>query len=409
MNLDSKQLRQIDWEQLIPALRLFRCQRLALGLGQLALVALGLIVMSAGWRFFSGLYSSSTDEVVVQYRDTLRAMPWEWTVFQPSTWSSSFLLPDVSDKLLAAAKQLFNNQLTLSGWVYFLLCTAWAITVWSIIGAAITRMAALRLTRNEKVTAGAAWSYGWERWTSYVAGPVMIIGGALLIAVPLMLAGLVARFDFGALLVSLGWPLMILLGVALAVLTIGASVGWPLMWATISVEGTDAFDGISRTFSYIFNRPMRTIAYVMLSSFIGLIAVAILAVIVKQFDAMLVWGISLGAGSERAAQLIPGTENTADGALLAGAKMLIRFFSGIIKLVPLAYAVNFFWYSATQIYLLLRNAEDGAEFDEVFVGGNAAAFGLPALKTDENGVPRVDDSHTSPGNSRDESITDKPE
>ncbi len=64
-----------------------------------------------------------------------------------------------------------------------------------------------------------------------------------------------------------------------------------------------------------------------------------------------------------------------------------------------AYAVNFFWYSATQIYLLLRNAEDGAEFDEVFVGGNAAAFGLPALKTDENGVPRVDDSHHHTGQS----------
>ncbi len=178
MNLDSKQLRQIDWEQLIPALRLIRCQRLALGLGQLALAALGLIVMSAGWRFFSGLFSGSTDPVVLQYRDTLRAMPWEWTIFQPSTWSSSYLLPEVSDKLLASAKQLFNHQLTISGWFISALY-AWAIIVWSIIGAAITRMAALRLTRNEKVTAGAAWRYGWERWTSYVAGPVMIIGGAL--------------------------------------------------------------------------------------------------------------------------------------------------------------------------------------------------------------------------------------
>jgi hypothetical protein len=43
----------------------------------------------------------------------------------------------------------------------------------------------------------------------------------------------------------------------------------------------------------------------------------------------------------------------------------------------------------TQIYLLLRRDEDGAELDEVFLPAQDKEFGLPPLKTDAAGVPSV--------------------
>ena len=56
----------------------------------------------------------------------------------------------------------------------------------------------------------------------------------------------------------------------------------------------------------------------------------------------------------------------------------------------------------TQIYLLLRRDEDGAELDEVFLPAQDKEFGLPPLKQDAAGVPSVADPLPPAGNAPDD-------
>ena len=41
------------------------------------------------------------------------------------------------------------------------------------------------------------------------------------------------------------WPISLLGCFGIAVLLLGLLFGWPLIWPTISTEGTDSFDGLS--------------------------------------------------------------------------------------------------------------------------------------------------------------------
>ena len=50
----------------------------------------------------------------------------------------------------------------------------------------------------------------------------------------------------------------------MAVLLLGLIFGWPLMFSTISTEGTDAFDAISRSYAYVFQRPFHYLFYTIL-------------------------------------------------------------------------------------------------------------------------------------------------
>ena len=44
-------------------------------------------------------------------------------------------------------------------------------------------------------------------------------------------------------------------------LAVGLAAGWPLMWPTISSEGTDAFDALSRSYAYVYQRPLAYLLY----------------------------------------------------------------------------------------------------------------------------------------------------
>ena len=52
--------------------------------------------------------------------------------------------------------------------------------------------------------------------------------------------GLFLRFDFFAMIAGLLWVLPLAWSLLLAVVLIGLLLGWPLMWATVAVEHTDA-------------------------------------------------------------------------------------------------------------------------------------------------------------------------
>ncbi len=130
---------------------------------------------------------------------------------------------------------------------FLVLAILWAMAVWALFGGAISRVAAVQLAADERIGWVAALRFAASKWLSYFAAPLLPLLGVVLVAIPLAVLGLLVRWNFGVLLAGVLWPLALLGGLVMALLLLGLAFGWPLMWATISTEGTDSFDALSRS------------------------------------------------------------------------------------------------------------------------------------------------------------------
>jgi hypothetical protein len=300
----------------------------------------------------------------------------------------------------------------------YALAGAWSIAVWALFGGAIARIAALYLTHGETLGLMAALRGALVKWPSTAGAPAGALLGVLLVSLPLMFAGLLLRLDVFAVLLGLLWIVVLVGGLALAVLVIGLMFGWPLMWATVAVERTDAFDGISRGYAYVYQRPLHAAFYVAVAGLLGLLAHWIVALFIQaSFDATH-WAVSAGSGERRLSKLASPSDvpllappfqrgqapretgevnprvNRSDrasiGALEAAAGKSIRFWETgwfwISKVFPMAYLFP----AATGIYLLLRRHIDSADVNDVTFDEGDPERGLPTLVNSlATGVPHV--------------------
>jgi hypothetical protein len=96
--------------------------------------------------------------------------------------------------------------LTAVGFLFFLLCCIWELVVWGIIGGAITRIAALKFTRDEAPGLLAAMRHAVRKLPSYSLPPFVALIGAAVFAVQLVVIGFAMRLDVIALLAAIFWP-----------------------------------------------------------------------------------------------------------------------------------------------------------------------------------------------------------
>lgn len=273
-----------------------------------------------------------------------------------------------------------------------LLCGLWAVAVWALFGGAITRIAAVELASEERVGWGAAIRYAGAKWRSYFCAPLFPLIGVLLAAVPVGVAGLLLREEYvGVLLAALAWPLLLLAGFFMAILLLGLVFGWPLMWATISTEGMDSFDGLQRCYAYVFGRPLRYLFYAVVAAAFGWAGWLLVRNIATGLIWLTNWSASWGAGAERIQEILQGGQ-ALPGAGPVGAWLIIVFVGGV-KLLAVGFVYGYFWTAATAIYFLMRHDVDATEMDEVFLDEDAGepTYGLPPVKTDEAGAPEVAD------------------
>ena len=139
-------------------------------------------------------------------------------------------------------------------------------------------------------------------------------------------------------------------------LLIGLVFGWPLMIATISTQGSDAFDGFSRSFDYVYSRFWHLVWFLIVAAAYGLLMLWV------------VWGVTVGI-TELAAVSV-GVGMGEDSQILNAADLAGRcvsaWLSGVALLVA-GYAVSYFWSASTIIYFLLRQSEDANHLSEVYL------------------------------------------
>ncbi|HEY7308842.1 MAG TPA: hypothetical protein VH643_05685 [Gemmataceae bacterium] len=317
----------------------------------------------------------------------------------------------------------FSPRSTFHTSFYFLCVMLWTLATWALFGGAITRIAAVQITRGEKIGLREAVRFTAKRILSYLMAPLFPLAFVFVLLIFMILFGVVhlipgfSDFVWDGLL----WWLMLICGLVMAVTLVGL-VGWPLMAATISTEGTDSWEAVSRSYSYVYQKPWHYIWY-------GLVAIAYGAVLVFFIGFMgsltvylAKWGVSQTPGSTKFNRdpsylfvyaptsfgwrtlllsdatvhgrplvhngeidevayadylRLPrpdGTEYKSDkednSALTWWNKVgafLVSIWLGIVFLLMLGFGYSYFWTASTIIYLLMRRHVDAAELDEVYL------------------------------------------
>ncbi len=345
----------------------------------------------------------------------------QWEAGHFWEWFLTHQLPVVIEPLVKLVMPLvffFNPDSDGLPAVYFFLVFAATVAIWSLIGGAITRIAAVQVARGEKIDFMEAVRFTLKRWASYLMAPVYPLGFVVVLIVFAIIFGLLHMIPFvGDIFVSgLFWPVPLVLGFVIGLAVIGLVVGWPLMAPTISTEGTDSWEALSRSFSYVFQKPFHYLWYAIVAmcyaavlifvvGFIGSFTVYLSKWAVEQTpfikmtnrDPVYLFVYAPESFGWRELllkdKLVDGDPLVKDGKIqqetynrylanpsnpsnhsteeLYGynklAAVMVAFWLFIVFLLVIGFGYSLFWSLMTIIYFLLRRDVDAAEMDEVYL------------------------------------------
>jgi hypothetical protein len=395
-------VRAVAWQEACPALCLFKPSFLAADVRKVFLAVVGWLLTSLGWWGLGYIFLGSNDPAVLAQVDYYRSWPWEWPIpalaVSPEATAGGWLEQQVGataaagwtllERMVHPFVELFQREIPLPRLALSLLCAAWELLVWTVIGGLMTRLAGMQLTQEMRSSFAKAWRHVRAHWRGYLGAPLFPFVGVLLALAPMSLAGLLTRWEGAYVLAAIGWPMVLIVSFLVAILLVGLLFGWPLMWTTISIEGGDSFDGLNRLYAYVYQRPFHLGAYALASALLGIVswlAIGLFAGVVLHLAA---WGASWAAGPQRASELFALAHGDFTAAGQSWGAAIVAVWVWVVQLAVLGYGVAYFWTAATAIYLLLRRDADGTPMDDI-LPDEMRETPLPALTTDESGVPVV--------------------
>ena len=270
--------------------------------------------------------------------------------------------------------------------VYAILFWFVKLAILALFGGAICRMAALQATRNERIGPLRALQFSMAKFGSFFTAPLIPAVIILLVGICIFAGGIVQFIPgIGKLIAGLMMGLALLGGFIMALVAIGLIGSFSLMFPTIAVEGSDSFDSISRSFSYIFARPWRMGFYSLLAAFYGMICY----MFVRLFAFLTLAAVHTAAGAMfnmDGSSKIPlrgtldamwpsptmGDLNPSINWLAlswpeaAGAAVIWIWVSLVVGLV-MAFLLSFYFSVNTNIYLLLRRWVDATDLEDIYL------------------------------------------
>jgi hypothetical protein len=286
-------------------------------------------------------------------------------------------------------------------WVLAILLGAWLVVLWSVFGGAIARIAAVHVARDEKISIRQALRFSTSKVLSFLFAPIIPAIILLGLAVVLAVGGLLLYVPvIGPIAVGAAFALVLAAAFVMTLVVFGTVGGFNLMYPTVAVEGSDSFDAISRSFSYVFARPWRMLFYTVVALAYG----ALTYLFVRLFIFIMLALAHCSVGWFLGKNHLPHaywtgqsvvqdgkTYNDNDGYLWkpptiqgAGplsydvpteklkwsediAAWLIAFWVYLTIALLGAFAISFYFSSNTIIYYLLRKEVDATEMDDVYV------------------------------------------
>ncbi len=401
MTQDQPAVRSIAWPEIFPWLMIFRSFSLAISMPVLVLATIGVLATPIGWWIGSAVLPNGIPAKAMQQEVAARRT---WPV-QSAAWqrvtSSTGVLPSktfawtgpiqqVATDTVQPFVQLFQRPITWRRFAYYLIGGLWTLFIWSILGGAITRIATIRLGRNDREGMFEAIGFALKRLPAYFGGPLFPLLGIVVIVIMCLPVGWLMHFDVGVFIAGLLWLPVLFGGLFITILLLGLLFGWPLMWGTTSAEEMgDVFEATQRSYSYTFGRPLHYAFYALLALLLGSIGFIVVQYFAEAVIQLSQWAVSWGVGEARWQAIAKANS----GIVLIG-YTIMRLLNGIVLAVASAYRYGFFWSAVAAIYLLLRRDVDQTEFDDVYVPSDHERYGLPELIKDEHGVPAVNQDAT---------------
>lgn len=375
-------VRRIVWHELFPWLIILRTFRLGISPTHLALATLALLILpvgriAGGWIFLPKTENEGRWHVQwpeSQSPSLTAQVPGAVREYLPNSANGIF---KAYDELAEPIRRLFQLRLTIREAAYYAFISLWSLAIWAFVGGFITRRAVVKLATDETPGVKETLSYCCRRYHWYALAPIYPLLGIFLVVFPIALLGIPLRFDLtaGSALAALFWVFVLLASVAAAWLVGGLIFGWPLMWPTVSAERDgDPFEAFSRSYSYVYGRPLHYLFYVIVAALFGAICLAVVEIAATLVIEFGFWALSWGAGP-RASELRDLVNGTLSGyppdaeqnATLALGVTLISLLVRFVQRVVEAFVFSFFFCVASAIYLLLRLDTDEKELDEVYL------------------------------------------
>lgn len=279
--------------------------------------------------------------------------------------------------------------------VYCLIFVALALAVMSVAGGALCRIAALQFAQGEKPGLTEAIRFSIRRFPSLFTAPLTPLLIIVLVGLFVVLLGLIGNIPrAGELIVGLGLPGALAAGALTAVLIIGTLAGIGLMFPAIAYDGSDCFDSVSRSFSYVYAQPARMAFY----SAVAAVYAALCYIVLRLFVFVMLWVthcfLRLGlwtnsstVGVDKLTAIWPKPEPmdllgaaepvTANWTEL-WASRLVYFFLLVVIGLMVSFIISFYYCANTVIYSLMRNRVDGTALDDVCMHFDEAEADLPS-------------------------------
>jgi hypothetical protein len=341
---------------------------------------------------YTGLWAAFFDYEVFQVNGTVRAAV-------QGRWYNDGVLDGVENFAVNGPLWLVRFHT-----LFFVLYGIWFLSMWSIFGGAIARVAAVHVSRDEKVSVRQALNFAVGKFLSFSSAPVIPMIIVVMAGVMVSVGALIGYIPYlGPILIGAFWGAALLAGCVMTFVLLGTLGGFNLMYPTIAVEGSDSFDAISRSFSYVYARPWRMLFYTAVSLVYGAVCYLFVRTFLWVMLVLTHRAASAGLGLAHADSTLPlmsvmwpGPSQTgrlaSDLSTLslnwgqAIGATLIWVWVYLAVAVLGAFAISFYFSANTIIYTLMRREVDATELDDVYIELIEERFGeSPAEGSGEGG------------------------
>lgn len=385
----------IQWRDLFLFTRIFRAFRLAIRPSKMLLALTAILLMYAGGRTLDAFWPQDAVDrgyvvrtgfpvvpgvVHAPFASLLQAQLTNFSTITSRVLDMSWGYPSGVPKAVGDFAVGTPIEFWRGNKVFFTLLYGWFLAVWALCGGALCRIAAVHVARDEVISPVRAMRFSFHAMPSFVAAPLipllMVVGVGVIISV----LGSVLYIPYaGPILGGLLLIVPLILGIVMTILVIGAVAGSGLMYPTIAVEGSDAFDAVSRALSHVFAAPWRllfytavAVVYGTLTYFFVRLCAYVVLVMVNFFMGWFVTGGSLETyqamwptpGFDRLA--FPPQWSSLDVPAKVGAGVISFWIYLVIATVG-AYVISFYFCASTIIYMLMRLKVDATELSAVYL------------------------------------------
>jgi hypothetical protein len=398
-------IREVSWRDVFGWVHLFRTFRIAMHPSKLALAWLLLLGLYLGGRTLDYLWSQVAPghlptrvERIAQPHHNLPPTPphleregvfikfFQYEVGQVAAVVKGVLnwnwlgydgvVPSVMNFLIAGPTWFFREHP-----IYATIFTLWFLILWAILGGAVARIAAVHVARDEKMSVRQALRFSSGKMLSFIFAPIIPLVLILVGAVVLGAGGwILLHVPYaGPIVLGVFFFLALLVGGVLALLVIGTGAGFNLMYPTIAVEGSDSFDAISRSFSYVYHRPWKLLLYTFLAVAYGAICYLFVRFFIYLTLALTQYFVGWWLHGQPATYWPVMWEEVQFWSLsfplhfeaLKWSEDVSAWFIAMwvyftISLLG-AFAISFYFSANTIIYGLLRREVDATDLDDVYV------------------------------------------